>query len=83
MLANLVTVFTTVPCHCLSISLHILEASLLSPGFVGSIPDFSCLSDETLNRGPMTIFKLLTRIYCDDNGDHAVPYNFKSLDLTY
>ena len=44
------------------------------PGFLGYIPGFSSLSDETLNRGPMTIFedKLLKRIYCDEAGDYAV-----------
>ena len=36
---------------------------LALPGLVGSVPVFSSLSDEILNRGPMTIFndKLLTR----------------------
>ena len=44
-------------------------------GVVGSIPDFSSLSGETLNRGHMTFFndKLLTRTYCDEAGDYAVP----------
>ena len=52
------------------------------PGVVGSIPGFSSLSDETLNRGTMTIFqdKLLTRKYCDEAGDYAVP---NSPDPTY
>ena len=42
---------------------------------MGSIPGFSSLLDETLNRGPMTVFqdKLLTRTYCDEAGDYAVP----------
>ena len=32
-------------------------------------------SNESLSRDPMTIFqdKLLTRTYCDEAGDHAVP----------
>ena len=47
---------------------------------MGSIPGLSSLSDETLNRGPMTIVKdkLLTIICCDKAGDFAVPNVFMS-----
>ena len=51
-------------------SLRCVVVKLLSlPGLVGSVPVFSSLSDETLNRGPMTIFKdmLLTRGYSVPN----------------
>ena len=36
---------------------------------------FSSLSDETLNRGPVTVLqdKLLTRTDCDEAGDYVVP----------
>ena len=48
---------------------------LLKSGVMGSILGLSNLSDETLNRGPMTIFKdkLLTMTYCDEAEDYAVP----------
>ena len=41
---------------------------------MGSIPEAASLSDETLNRCTMTIFKnkRLTRTYCDEAGDSAV-----------
>ena len=45
------------------------------PGVVCSIAGFSRLSDETLNRGPMTNFKdeLLTMTDCHEAGDNVVP----------
>ena len=50
----------------MDISLHGVVVKLLAfnPGVLGSIPGLSSISDETLNRGPMTIFqdKLLTRL---------------------
>ena len=55
----------------------LLSCSPSKSGVVGSIPGFSILSDETLNRGPMTIFldKLLTRSDCDEASprDYVVP----------
>ena len=56
------------------------SCSPFKSGVVGSTAGFSSLSDETLNRGPMTIFqdKLLTRTDCDETGDYVVPYVFKS-----
>ena len=44
------------------------------PGAVGSIPGFSSLSDETVNRGHMIVFKdkLLTRLYCDEAGPNVL-----------
>ena len=55
------------------------------PGVVGSIPGFSSLSDETLNRGPMTIFqdKLLTITDCDEAGDYVVPNVLSPRDLVF
>ena len=52
---------------------------------MGSIPGFSSLSDETLNRGPMTIFqdKLLTRTDCDEAGDYVVPNVLSPRDLVF
>ena len=52
---------------------------------MGSIPGFSSLSDETLNRGPMTIFqaKLLTRTYCDEAGDYVVSNVLSPRDLVF
>ena len=51
------------------------------------IPGFSSLSNESLNRGPMTIFedKLLARTDCDEAGDYVVPNVLgpRDLDLTY
>ena len=49
----------------------------------GFDPGFSSLSDETLNRGLMTIFqdKLLTRTYCDEAGDYVVPNVLSPRDL--
>ena len=60
-----------------------LSCSPSKPGVVGSIPGFSSLSDETLNRGPMTIFhdKLLTRTDYDEAGDYVVPYVLSPRDL--
>ena len=54
------------------------------PGVVGSIPGFSSLLDETLNQGPMRIFKdkLLTRTDYDEAGDYVVP-NVLSLQTSY
>ena len=54
-------------------------------GAVDSIPGFSFLSDETLNRGPMTIFqdKLLTRTDCDEAGDYVVPNVLSPRDLVF
>ena len=53
------------------------------PGVVGSVPGFSSLSDETLNRGPMTIFKdkRLTMIDCDEAEDYVVPNVLSPRDL--
>ena len=58
---------------------------IAQPGVVGSIPGFSSLSDETLNRGPMTIFldKLLTRTDCDEPGDYVVPNVLSPMDLVF
>ena len=52
---------------------------------MGSIPGLSSLSDETLNRGPMTIFqdKLLTRTYCDEAGDYVMPNMLSPRDLVF
>ena len=52
---------------------------------MGSIPGFSSLSDETLNRGPMTIFqdKLLTRTDCDEAGNYVVPNVLSPWDLVF
>ena len=52
---------------------------------MGLIPSFSRLLDETLNRGPMTIFldKLLTRTYCDEAGDFVVPNVLSPRDLVF
>ena len=52
---------------------------------MGSIPVFSSLSDETLNRGLMTIFqdKLLTRTDCDEAGDYVVPNELSPRDLVF
>ena len=52
---------------------------------MGSIPGFSSLSDETLNRGSKTIFqdKLPTRTYCDETGDYAVPNVLSQRDLVF
>ena len=49
----------------------------------GFDPAFSSLSDETLNRGPITIFqdKLLTRTDCEEAGDYVVPYVLSPRDL--
>ena len=46
-----------------------------NPGVAGSIPIFSSPCDETINRGPLTIFqdKELTRTYCKKAEDYAVP----------
>ena len=51
----------------------------------GSIPGFSSHSDETLNRGPMTIFKdkRLTRTDCDEAGDYVVPNVLSPRDLVF
>ena len=48
-------------------------------------PGFSSLSDETLNRGPMTIFqdKLLTRTDCDEARDYVVPNVLSTKDLVF
>ena len=55
------------------------------PGVVCSIPGFSSLSDETLNRGPMTIFhdKMLTRTDCDEAGDYVVPNVLNPKDIVF
>ena len=52
---------------------------------MGSIPGFVRLSDETLNRGPITVFqdKLLTRTYCDEAGDYAVSNVLSPRDLVF
>ena len=52
---------------------------------MGSIPGYSSLSDETLNRGPMTIFQdnLLTRTYCGEAGDYVVPNVLSPRDLVF
>ena len=52
---------------------------------MGSIPGFSSLSDETVNRGPMAIFqdKLLTRTDCDEAGDYVVPNVLSPRDLVF
>ena len=52
---------------------------------VGLILGFSSLSDETLNRGPMTIFqdKLLTWTDCDEAGDYVVPNVLSPRDLVF
>ena len=62
-----------------------LSCSPSKPGVVGSIPGFSSLSDETLNRGQMTIFqdKLLTRTDCDEAGDYVVPNVLSPRDLVF
>ena len=62
-----------------------LSYSPCKPGVDGSIPDFSSRLDETLNRGPMTIFqdKMLTRSYCDEAGDYAVPNVLSPRDLVF
>ena len=47
----------------------------------------SSLLGETLNRGswPMTVFrdKLLTRTYCEEAGDYAVPNMLSQRDLVF
>ena len=45
----------------------------------------SCLSDETLNRGPMTTFqdKLLKKTDCDEAGDYVVPNVLSPRDLVF
>ena len=62
-----------------------LSCSPSKSGVVGSIPGFSSLSDETLNRGPMTFFqdKLLTRTDCDEAGDYVVPNVLSPRDLVF
>ena len=52
---------------------------------MGLILGFSSLSDETLNRGPMTIFqdKLLTWTDCDEAGDYVVPNVLSPRDLVF
>ena len=50
---------------------------LAKPGAVGSIPGFSSLSDETLNRGPMT------KTDCDEAGDYVVPNVLSPRDLVF
>ena len=62
-----------------------IEASVSKTGVVGSNPGFSSLSDETLNRGPMTIFqdKLLTRTECDEAGDYVVPNVLSPRELVF
>ena len=52
---------------------------------MGSIPGFSSLKDETLNRGPMTIFqdKLLIKTDCDEAEDYVVPNVFSTRDLVF
>ena len=52
---------------------------------MGLIPDFSSLSDETLNRRPITIFqgKLRTRTDCDEAGDYVVPNVLSPRDLIF
>ena len=62
-----------------------LSCSPSKPGVVGLIPGFSSLSDETLNRGPMTIFqdKLLTRTDCDEAGDYVVRNVLSPRDLVF
>ena len=62
-----------------------LLALYCKPGVVGSIQDFSSLSDETLNGGPMTIFqdKLLTMTYFDEAGDYTVPNVLRPRDLVF
>ena len=46
---------------------------------------FSSLLNETLNRGPMTIFqdKLPTRTHCGEARDYAVPNVFSPKDLVF
>ena len=58
-----------------------LSCSPSKPGF----PGFYSLSDEILNRGPMTIFqdKLLTRTDCDESGDYVVPNVLSQRDLVF
>ena len=52
---------------------------------MGSIPGFTSLSYETLNRGPMKTFqdKLLTRTDCDGAGDYVVPNVISPRDLVF
>ena len=52
---------------------------------MGSILGFSSLSDETLNPGPMTIFKdkLLTRTDCDEAEDYVVPNVLSPWELVF
>ena len=53
---------------------------------MGSIPGFTSFSDETLNRGFLTIFlgdKLLTRTYCDEAGDYVAPNVLSPRDLVF
>ena len=52
---------------------------------MGSIPGFFSLSDETLNRGPMTIVqdKLPTRTDCDEAEDYVVPNVLSPRDLVF
>ena len=54
-------------------------------GVVCSIPGFSSLSDETLNRGPHEIFhdKMLTRTDCDEAEDYVVPNVLNPRDLVF
>ena len=54
-------------------------------GVVGSISGFSSLSDDTLSRGPMTIFKdkLLTRTDSHEAGDYVVTNVLSTRDLVF
>ena len=51
------------------------------PVVVGSIPGFSSLSNETLNRGQMD--KLLTKEYCLEAGDYAMHNVLSPRDLVF
>ena len=46
---------------------------------------FSSPSDETINRGLLTIIqvKLLTKVYCDEAGDYIVPNGFSQRDIVF
>ena len=58
---------------------------LCKPGVAGSIPGFSSPSDETINRGPLTIIqdKLLRMADSDEAGDYAVSNVLSPRDLVF
>ena len=53
------------------------------PEVAGSIPGYSSPSDETTNRGSLTIFqdKLLTRTYCGEDVDYTLSNLLSRRDL--